>query len=68
MASNKLNEFLELNKKKDNEKHTHSQPGKGSYRIDSKDLTTFYELIKEHIFDNGKKITIFEKLSLIRNS
>ena len=65
MASNKLNEFLELNKKKDNEKHTHSQPGKGSYRIDSKDLTTFYELIKEHIFDNGKKITIFEKIQNI---
>ena len=50
MVYSALNQFLELRKKKENEQHTHSQPGKGSYKIDNNELDDFYELI--NIFYN----------------
>ena len=62
MVYSALTNFLEKNKKKENNQHTHSQPGKGSYTIDKDDLDEFYELIHTSIFQKKDKITIFEKI------
>ena len=65
MVYSALNQFLEGRKKKENEQHTHSQPGKGSYKIDNHELGDFYELLKDSIFEKNDKITIFEKVQSI---
>ena len=62
MVFSELVNFLESHKKKENDQHTHSQPGKGSYTINENELDEFYGLINRSIFEKNDKITIFEKI------